>query len=503
MVHDILSLARRCFVRFSRKWPLLLVAPLLLAISCDVANVPEPPLRVLAVADGLARRIVAEAISVGLTARDAEGRVIPGLAQSWRVSDDGMFIIFRLRGAHYSDGRPLLASDVVATIEQARRAPGLTRELLAGVAGVSAPLANVVELRLTTPQPEILELLASPPLGIRAGRRSMVRAGAFVGKVAETGGEDSDDVADSFELRANPLYFAADSVKLDTALVQQSNAGEAIAAFRRGEADMVVGGGLHRFAELRAARMVSSLEPARAALLLLVNQNEGALADPRVRRALSLSVRRAVLGPALFASAAAVPISGLAPPGVGLNTRFAWDELPLESRRGEARWLLAEAGVELPLKLAVAIGSIPEEQRLVEIIAADLAAVDIELSIVRRSARGHAKAIADGDFSLALVRHESPIASPLPFLLPFRCDANRHGVCLPEADRLLAEAWNAADAGERLAAYATAERLWAEDGAAIGLMQPLSWSLLSPRVVGFTPTITGVHRLESISLLSD
>jgi oligopeptide transport system substrate-binding protein len=155
--------------------------PALLLGACRGGDAEVQPLQVDSVGPRAERALVADAISEGLTARDAAGRVVPGLAQSWRVSDDGLSIVFRLRPASFAGGRPIGAADAVASIQRARtgRAGPQIRDLLAGVTGVSAPLDNVVEIRLSTPQPEVLELLATPALAVRrAGTRET--AGAFL-----------------------------------------------------------------------------------------------------------------------------------------------------------------------------------------------------------------------------------------------------------------------------------------------------------------------------------
>src|SRR5687768_4342874 len=44
---------------------------------------------------------------VGLTTFDAAGKPIPGIAESWTVSPDGLVWTFKLRKALWSDGRPV------------------------------------------------------------------------------------------------------------------------------------------------------------------------------------------------------------------------------------------------------------------------------------------------------------------------------------------------------------------------------------------------------------
>ena len=47
--------------------------------------------------------------------------VIPGLAESWEVSDDGLTVTYTLReGLKWSDGEPLTAEDVAYTINRSR-----------------------------------------------------------------------------------------------------------------------------------------------------------------------------------------------------------------------------------------------------------------------------------------------------------------------------------------------------------------------------------------------
>ena len=50
---------------------------------------------------------------MGLTTEAADGSVIPGAAESWQVSDDGLIYTFKLRDHSWSDGVPVTADDFV------------------------------------------------------------------------------------------------------------------------------------------------------------------------------------------------------------------------------------------------------------------------------------------------------------------------------------------------------------------------------------------------------
>ncbi len=53
-------------------------------------------------------------LMVGLTTLDARARPIPGIAERWEVSQDGLTWTFHLRKAQWSDGKPVTAQDFVA-----------------------------------------------------------------------------------------------------------------------------------------------------------------------------------------------------------------------------------------------------------------------------------------------------------------------------------------------------------------------------------------------------
>lgn len=481
----------------------LLLAALLLA-ACRGPDAETPPLAVDAASQAAHDAIVADSVSAGLTARDPAGRIVPGLAQSWRVSDDGLSIVFRLREARFADGRAVTAADAVSSLERARsgRAGATTRELMAGVTAIAAPLDNVVELQLSTPQPELIELLATPSLAVRPRGRSGTAGPFLAQQVKPAPGEPART-----NLKRNPGYFAADALGLEAANVRTSAPDDAVARFNRGETELVLGGGLDGLGTARVTVRRESLllEQPRAALLLLVNHRHPALAKAEIRRALQVAINREALGPALFGSQAAAPVPAIVPANVAGYTPPvpAWAREPLVARQELARGLLATAAPAAPLKLTVAVTDSQAEARLLTAVAADLAQVGVELALVRRAPADHRKAVLQGDYELALIRRDTPVDSPIPFLAQLRCGRNRAGVCLPEADRLLADSWTAATRAERLQKIAAAEALWAADAAVIGLVQPLGWSLVSPRISGFAPNPSGSHALRHLTLDPD
>src|SRR5687768_4795483 len=76
-------------------------------------NGAEPKSLDPAVIDGVWEANIAGDMIVGLTTEDAKGNPIPGAAESWEVSQDGLTWTFRLRDHSWSDGVPVTAEDFV------------------------------------------------------------------------------------------------------------------------------------------------------------------------------------------------------------------------------------------------------------------------------------------------------------------------------------------------------------------------------------------------------
>ncbi len=517
------------------KFPVLPLPPVLLLFclgaglslgACRPHAESEKPLVVDVIGENTEQAVIADSVSAGLTAIDSAGNVIPGIAQSWRISNDGLAVVFRLRKAHYADGSDISASDAVAAIEAARKGQageGLA-SLLQGIRNVSTPLEDVVELQLSTPQPELLELLSMPALGIvhrprgkghskgQGKAQTIRRAGPFSAETLP----GTDPSTTSLRPRANA---AATVEQAPPAIqLQRRTSADSIHRFNRGESDLVLGGRLPGLADARvtARRGALLVERPRSVLLLLVNQHHPQLRNHAIRHALQLAINREELSRSLYGTQAATPVSALSPGNIrGYEPPEPdWATSSFASRQLEASRLLQPAAEDQHdtnpddpdpatmerLQFTVAISTDPADTEIMTAIAQDLAAIGVELKLARRSAKSHLQAVQKGEFELALVRHDTPTDSPLPFLLPFLCDANALAICVPDADHMIAESWRAESFPERLAFLRTAEWLWTREAVAISLLQPVRWALVSPRITGIAANRSGRHPLNHIQL---
>jgi peptide/nickel transport system substrate-binding protein len=104
-----------------------------------------------------------------LTELDADLEVVPGLAESWQVSEDGLTITMKLRqGVTFADGSAFDSSDVKASLDRIRdEATGaVAAASLASVTAVDAPDPATVVFTLSGPDAGILAALASVNLAM-------------------------------------------------------------------------------------------------------------------------------------------------------------------------------------------------------------------------------------------------------------------------------------------------------------------------------------------------
>lgn len=467
-------------------------------------------------AEALLRQSALDATAQGLVQFDAAGRTVPGLATSWRFADDGLSVIFRLRAAKWSDGRPVTAEQVVLSFRRllapASRsplkplfgrivnAPQVANGRLAPRAlGISAPVANVVEIRLSAPTPELLQLLALPDATVRRSGRDAPVGGAFV---TEEGAPAS---ATQQRLVRNPDFHDAASVKLGALhLTATADVTAAVARFTRNAADIVTGGGIGSLGEVRTLTKpaVLHVEPVRGVYGYAANVRDGPLADVRVRTALAMAIDREALVRQQFTADEIAPLAAMLPDTlVAAPVQPGWSQISMEQRRDAARALLADAGHDAthPLTITLRLPAGRGHARLAAALAADWAPLGVVAQPQPASDADHARALARGDFDLAVIERASPVDTPWALLEALGCGARTGGYCNRSVDALVARALAARDPAQRAAALAEAQALLLIDMPMIPLLVPVRWSLVGADVGGWTDNPGGHHPLARLT----
>ena len=99
---------------------------------------------------------------------------MPGLAESWDVSDDGLTVTLHLRsGVMFDDGSTFDSADVVDSFDEIKdeATAAVAAATLANVTGADAPDPSTVVLTLSAPDAGLLAGLASVNLAMLSVRR--------------------------------------------------------------------------------------------------------------------------------------------------------------------------------------------------------------------------------------------------------------------------------------------------------------------------------------------
>lgn len=475
---------------------------------------------------------VAPALFKGLVGVDSSGALIPSLAESWNVAEDGLTYTFRMRKAAWSDGTAIKANDFVGSMARAfatatsnRLADGLMamETAVARVAGrkaiqplvVTALTEEVLQISLSEPLPALLGLLAHPALALvpqhaikRFGEDwtdpdNIVVSGAF--KPTPWGPENR------IELVPNPSSWEADSLQLDRIfLLPVVDDDATFTGFRDGLLDIVADGAfpLKHFDALRqSAPQALRLEVGWNIASYIVNDKRLPFANPGVRRAMAMAIDRQLLLETLQLGTGAAPTAAMAPstlPSYGLAIEPDWWTWPADQRLAEARRLLAEAGFNdgQPLDVLVSQSDSELERRRFMAVGQQWARVGIRARAVVLTREALETALAKGDFELVAQSVASSIDMPESFLARGLCDArplNLSGYCNVEADRAFAAAIALPDVWARAQALKQAELLMVAETPLINLLTDVGRALVREDVQGWVDNPTGRHPLEKLS----
>lgn len=424
-------------------------------------------------------------VAQGLVRFDASGQIVPGLAERWNVTDDGLSYIFRLTPGEWPDGRKITGQQVARLLRRslASASKNPVKDSLGAVAEIVAMTDRVIEIRLKAPRPNLLQLLAQPELavireGMGTGPFQLRRdeRSASAGLLLERTVTERDDESESRE-----------ALRLSAAPVEA-----AVRAFVAGETDLVLGG---TFADLPVARAAGlprgalRFDPVGGLFGLVPVRKDGPLADPEVRQLLVQAIDRDALVAALGVPGLVGRATVLEPGLEGLPPPVAppWTATAIGERRPE---LIAEAdrifGAEERPVLRVAAPPGPGTELLLNRLAEDWAVLGIKVERARN------KRSAD----LELVDLVAPSTSPAWFLRQFRCEAKP--LCDAEVDEMLEAARMAAIPAQRSALLAQAAQRIDELQLFVPIAAPVRWSLVSDRIEGFAGNRFGHHSLVAL-----
>ena len=460
----------------------------------------------------------------GLVGTSADGNPVPGVAERWDTSSDGLTWRFELRdNARWSNGEAVTAADFVAGLRRAldpateSAAAGLlapilnaravmTRRMTPDELGVEAPDERTLVIRLTAPTPWLLELLTHPvssPI-YRPGLAEHGQEFAQPGRLVSNGPFHLSEwqPRNQVTLARNHNYWDRRNVAIDKVIYYAiEDQSVELERYKAGELHWTSDVPHHLLGWVqRRLGDELTITPRMAVIWLGLNVTKAPFAaDPGLRRALAMAIDRELIVRSVT-GAGELPAYNWVPPMAGYPGQApAWASLERDRQLEEARRLYAAAGysgrrpLELELlypgglnnrRLAIAVAAMWRESlgvqtRLREEPFAEFleSRADLGTTMVFRS--GWAADFRDV-FSFA-------------GLFDSETGASDTGWRNAEYDELLQASMQARNPRRRLALLAEAEQLLLDEQPIIPLYFDVRRRLAKPEVRGWMPNVMDLH----------
>ena len=456
------------------------------------------------------------------TETDANGDMLflPSLAESWEVSEDGRSYTFHLRkNVSFSNGSPLTASDVEYTFIRLLTHPdSCNRDIVDDILGAEAlengradtlegfRILNDFEFTITLNAPfqAFLACLSMPGASI-LDQETTEKAGSRFGKdPAWTIGTGSFILwkwipGEGLLLTANPNCWqgAPKCDGLDLRFINDSK--EIRRMFENGEIDVLdldEAGNAAEFyihGDIYQDRLFHV--PRIGITYIALNETIAPLNDVRVRKAMQLSLNRAILLKAVYGGRGAVE-NGIYPHGLyGYNPELP--EIPYDPE--EAKRLLTEAGYPEGFDLTVSVNSSSTRWELSVLrLAASMwekVGIRAEIDVINESEFMRLR--KSGRLACYTALWTADFNDPDNFIYTFfgdRQNTTFRSLCYPREDVMerVRQARAIVDPEERIQEYRELERIIVqEDAAWIPLYSRLRYYVTSKRLNGIQASWNG------------
>ena len=507
----------------------LLAAAAADAVTLRRGSAAEPNSLDPHVATGNTAGVILGDLNMGLTAVDRRGKVVPGLAENWTLSPDGLVYTFRLRpGLKWSDGSPLSSEDFLWSARRlvtpstaarfasffypVKNARAIVRGKLPPESlAVEAPDPRTVIYRLESPAPYFLENLAStasapvPRRQIETLRRQWTRPGQMLTNGAY---RLVEVVPQSYvAIEKNPHFHDAANVKIDRVeFYPTQNLETSLRRYLAGELDMILNFPSSELARLkRQVPKELRITPALATSYMLMDVRKAPFDDARVRRALSLALDREGLVKK-FLGEGYRPAWTVAPPGItGYEMPVSPDaRRPAAERLAEARRLMTAAGYgpSKPLSFELSYESLEDNRRMVVAMAAMWRAIGVQVKPLATDLNGLNRDVRTGRFQMLRYTWFAPNDDPYSFLALLETGANGNYSKYSNTpyDQLLAKANATLDNRARLRLLAEAEAMLFAEEPVIPVFYWGRRVLVKPYVQGFESSPRGLNPSRFLSI---
>ena len=477
-------------------------------------NGSEPETMDPALAESVGANNITRDLFEALTANDSTGKIVPGVAESWRQTDSTTWV-FKLRpNAKWSNGDPVTADDFVFGIRRfldpktaSTYAATFGVFLLNGAAIVkgSKPPAEVgikavdkltVEVKTAFPVSFLPALMSNNNLGA-VHKASMEKHGkdwTKPGNLVSNGAYVLKEwqVNNRVVIEKNPQYWDAANVQLSKVTYLPVEDGNAdVKLYESGENEFVYQLPPGTFDNFKAKYPKEIRNSPIIGLRYYSYQTQNPVfKDVRVRKALSMVIDRKILSERVTADGQAPAYSAIVAGVEGADvTPYDWSTWPMDKRVAEAKKLLAEAGVKPGAKFVFSYNT-SEYHKKMAVFAASEWKTKLGLNIETESMEFKVllKKRHDGTFEMARNGWLADYNDATSFLALIRCDSdqNNNFNCNRKAEALIEQGSQLTDPVKRKALLTEASKMIMEDYPMIPLLQYSLPRLVKSYVGGYS-----------------
>ena len=475
------------------------------------------------------------ALIEGLVSEDPKTlKPVPGVAEKWDISEDGLVYTFHLRkNAKWSNGDPVTAHDFVYSYKRilnpelasqyASMLHGLKNARQYHEEGLSWDEAKVgataiddytLQLTLENPTPYFLELLnhyswfpAHPPTIEKFGAfgkqgTAWTRPGNYVGNGPFT---LSDHKVNSvIEVKKNPLYWDAQTVSLEgIRFYPIESADTEERAFHSGFLHLTQTVSPDRIDFLKENHSdLIHFESYLGTYFYRFNVEEPPFDDVRVRLAFNLATDRQAIVEKVT-KGGQLPARCFTPPGTGgfsPESRFRFDPQKAKSLIQE---YLTEKGLESLPKIELKYNTSEGHKKVAEALQGMWKNhLGAEVQLLNMEWKVFLSTIAKRDFSLARAGWIGDYVDANTFLHMWRTGDghNNTGWSSTRYDELLELAAQESDTQKRFSYFEECEKLIAENAPILPIYFYVHVTLRSPTVKGWHPTLLDHHPYKYVRL---
>ncbi|TYC51215.1 peptide ABC transporter substrate-binding protein [Rhodobacterales bacterium] len=468
----------------------------------------------------------------GLVAYSSEGKIIPGVAEEWTASDDGLVYTFKLRDdAKWSNGDPVVADDFEFSLRRImnpetgakyanilypiKNAEAVNKgEMKVEDLGVKAIDDHTLEISLEAATPYFIDLLGHQT-GLPVHPASIEKFGNDFVKsenIVTNGPFVLAEFVPNAHIKAvkNPNYHDAANVKLDAVYYHPTeDRSAALRRFQAGELDTNNDAPTEQVDFMREELGDQfRVAPYLGTYYYALNHEDENLAKPEVRQALSMAIDREFLADEIWGSTMVAGYSFI-PPGIGNYGEPAYadyKDMSQIDREEKALELLEAAGYseDNPLKLTINYNTSENHKNTAVAIADMWSPLGVEVSLINTDTKTHYAMLRDRqDFDVARAGWIGDYSDPQNFLFMVESDNDGFNYSRydnPEYDALMEEAAATIDLEKRAEILKQAEEIFMRDLPFIPLMYYGSMNLVSDKVSGFEDNLLNIHPSRWISI---